>query len=168
MHGMLASGQGRSAAEPARGVDGAPPPVAIVGGGFSGISVAIRLLRDGGQATARVVLIEPRAELGAGVAYATRDYPYPLNVAAGQMSLDSTRPDDFLEFVRSQGIQASPGDYLPRQVYGEYLRARFDASATQGRVEHRRARVLQLRHAADGAWNLWLDDGTTLHARAVV
>ena len=142
-------GQGRSAAA-ARVAGDNSPVIVIVGGGFSGISVAIQLLREPRRAASRVVLVEPRAELGAGVAYATRDYPYPLNVAAGQMSLDGTQPDDFLEFVRSQGIRAAAGDYLPRQVYGEYLRARFDAAAAQGHVAHRRARVLQLRRAADG------------------
>jgi hypothetical protein len=101
---------------------------AIVGAGFSGISVAIQLLRQHGAGPSRVVLVEPRAELGAGVAYATRDYPYPLNVAAGQMSLESRSPDDFLEFANAQGIDASAGDFLPRQVYGDYLRARLDAA----------------------------------------
>src|SRR5690242_11685118 len=108
--------------------------IAIVGAGFSGTALATHLLK---QATStpssrpiRIVLIDPRTEIGAGVAYATRDYPYPLNVAAGQMSVDGTRPGDFLEYLKAQGIHASPGDYLPRQVYGDYLRARFaDARA---------------------------------------
>ncbi len=110
--------------------------VAIIGAGFSGTAVAINLLRAAAAArstkTLRIALIDPRAEIGAGVAYATRDYPYPLNVAAGQMSLDGTRPGDFLDFLRSQGIHAAPGDYLPRQVYGDYLRARFAAGARGG------------------------------------
>src|SRR4051794_21717454 len=89
--------------------------IAIVGAGFCGTLVAIRLLRAA-IAPTRVVLIDSRAEIGAGVAYATRDYPYPLNVAAGQMSLDSAAPQDFLAFVQAQGIRASAGDYLPRQV----------------------------------------------------
>ncbi|HTU64832.1 MAG TPA: FAD/NAD(P)-binding protein, partial [Steroidobacteraceae bacterium] len=97
--------------------------IAIVGGGFSGTVVAIRLLRAPWRAPVEIVLVEPRAEVGAGVAYAARDYPYPLNVAAGQMSLDGSQPRDFLEYLRDTGIHAGPGDYLPRQVYGEYVRA---------------------------------------------
>src|SRR3954464_14270786 len=84
--------------------------IAIVGAGFCGTLVAIRLLRAA-IAPTRVVLIDSRAEIGAGVAYATRDYPYPLNVAAGQMSLDSSRPRDFLDYLCDQGIHAEPGDY---------------------------------------------------------
>src|SRR6185436_20457829 len=90
-----------------------------------GLCVAFQLLRQETRAPLRILLYEPRAALGAGVAYATRDYPYPLNVAAGQMSVDSARPGDFLDYLKSQGIHAEAGDYLPRQVYGDYLRARF-------------------------------------------
>ena len=64
--------------------------IAIVGAGFSGTALAIHLLREAAAAASprhlRIALIDPRPEIGAGVAYATRDYPYPLNVAAGQMS----------------------------------------------------------------------------------
>jgi len=146
--------------------------VAIVGGGFSGVSVAVQLLRQESHAPLRIVLFEPRAELGAGVAYATRDYPYPLNVAAGQMSLDASVPHDFLEYACAQGIRASATDYLPRQLYGEYLRARFAAACAAApphlRAIHYRARVLQLRRAGDGRWDLWLDDGSAQRADQVV
>lgn len=150
----------------------APRLIAIVGAGFSGTAVAIQLLRQPPADDTRIVLIDPRAEIGAGVVYATRDYPYPLNVAAGQMSLDSAAPRDFLEFANSQGIHAAEGDYLPRQVYGDYLRARFEAAraAAPAHVScvHQRATVLQLRRADDGRWDLWLDDGTALRADDVV
>jgi uncharacterized NAD(P)/FAD-binding protein YdhS len=148
--------------------------IAIVGAGFCGIAVAIQLLQRAAVSFPHglsIVLVDPRAEIGAGVAYATRDYPYPLNVAAGQMSLDGARPGDFLDFARSQGIHAAPGDYLPRQVYGDYLRARF--AEARGRAPsnatcaHHRAAALQLRRDAD-RWLLWLDDGSTLRADDVV
>ena len=145
--------------------------IAIVGAGFSGTTVAINLLRQAAGAAVRIELIDPHEEIGAGVAYATRDYPYPLNVAAGQMSLESAKPHDFLEYARATGIHAAPGDYLPRQVFGEYLRARFATarSAAPAGIEciQRRASVLQLRRA-DGRFLLWLDDGSTLAADEVV
>ncbi len=145
--------------------------IAIVGAGFSGTAVAIGLLRNPPDHATRIILIEPRAQIGAGVVYATRDYPYPLNVAAGQMSLDPDTPRDFLEFARLQGIHAAEGDYLPRQVYGDYLRARFEAAraAAPAHVScvHQRATALQLRRAG-GHWELWLDDGSALRADDVV
>ncbi|HEU5135926.1 MAG TPA: FAD/NAD(P)-binding protein [Steroidobacteraceae bacterium] len=149
--------------------------VAIIGAGFSGIAVAIHLLREAAAIrspkTLRIALVDPRPEIGAGVAYATRDYPYPLNVAAGQMSVDGARPGDFLEFLRSQGIHAAPGDYLPRQVYGDYLRARFAAARAAAppavEVVQHRASAWQLRRN-DGRWVLWLDNGSALAADDVV
>lgn len=148
-----------------------PRVVAIVGAGFSGTCLAIHLLHQPGAAGTRIVLIDPREQPGAGLAYATRDYPYPLNVAAAQMSVDPARPQDFLDYLHAQGIHSGPADYLPRQVYGDYLRARFEdaAQAADGgsRVTHRRAKALQLRRRGDG-WELWLDDGGVQQADTVV
>jgi uncharacterized NAD(P)/FAD-binding protein YdhS len=149
--------------------------VAIVGAGFSGTALAIHLLREAARLASprplRIALIDPRPEIGAGVAYATRDYPYPLNVAAGQMSVDGARPGDFLDYLKTQGIHAAPGDYLPRQVYGDYLRARFAEAlaAAPPTVEcvHHRASAWQLRRQ-DDRWLLWLDNGTPLAADDVV
>lgn len=153
-----------------------PWHVAIVGAGFSGTAVAIHLLKQaaalGSPRPLRITLIDPRGEIGGGVAYATRDYPYPLNVAAAQMSIDGTRPTDFLDYIKAEGIHAAPGDYLPRQVYGDYLRARFAAAraAAPAGVEcvHHRASAWQLRRRNDGCWLLWLDDGNPLPADDVV
>lgn len=152
----------------------ATPPgrrIAIVGGGFSGTAVALRLLRQRGPAPLDILLADPREEIGAGVAYASRDYPYPLNVAAGQMSFDGKDPRDFLDYLCDQGIHASPGDYLPRQVYGEYLRARLatarDNAPAHVTFTHRRARVIRLRKDA-GGYELWLEDGSAFRADEVV
>jgi uncharacterized NAD(P)/FAD-binding protein YdhS len=167
MHGTSSAFQGRIAAA-------SPAParlIAIVGGGFSGTAVAIRLLRAHWNEPVSIVLVDPREDLGGGVAYAMRDYPYPLNVAAGQMSLDGAHPHDFLDFLRAQGICAAPADYLPRQVFGEYLRARFAAALAAApdhvHCTHRRSRALALRRAADG-FDLWLDDGAAVRAHDVV
>jgi uncharacterized NAD(P)/FAD-binding protein YdhS len=144
--------------------------IVIVGAGFSGTTLAIRLARAA-RGALEITLVEPREEIGAGVAYATRDYPYPLNVAAGQMSLDGAAPDDFLAFARDQGIDAAAADYLPRQVYGDYLRARLAAAtlaAPHVSITHRRARALRLRRIPGPSWELWLDDGGALRADDVV
>jgi uncharacterized NAD(P)/FAD-binding protein YdhS len=149
--------------------------VGIVGAGFSGTTLAIHLLKLATAARSsrplRITLVDPRSELGAGVAYATRDYPYPLNVAAGQMSVDSASPGDFLDYLKTQGINARSADYLPRQVYGDYLRARLaearDASPSNVECTHHRASAWQLRRQ-DDRWLLWLDDGTPVSCDDVV
>ena len=149
-----------------------PLTIAIVGAGFSGTALAIHLLRQRAITPLHIVLVDPRTEIGAGVAYATRDYPYPLNVAAGQMSLDSSRPRDFLDYLCEQGIHAVPGDYLPRQVFGEYVREQFRLARTHAAADtsctHVAARALQLRRRTGGGFELWLDNGTAVRADEVV
>ena len=68
--------------------------------------------------------------------------------------------------VSGTGIRAEPADYLPRQVFGEYLRARLAearaAAAANVLLAHHRARALQVRRTAAGRVNLLLDDVRTL------
>lgn len=95
--------------------------IVIVGGGFSGITVATNILRKSNGVPTRLVLIERSAEIGRGVAYAERRFPYLLNVPASRMSARSDAPTEFLEFAQRRIPQVSGKDFLPRALYGEYL-----------------------------------------------
>ena len=50
--------------------------VTVIGGGASGALAAHQLLRQA-PAPVRVIVVEPRAELGRGVAYGTKDPRHP-------------------------------------------------------------------------------------------
>lgn len=95
--------------------------IVIVGGGCSGTLVAAQLLRKGYQG--RLVIIEPRRELGRGVAYSTLFDNHLLNVPAGKMSAFPDQPSHFVDWLRVQGCTAAAeaGMFAPRRVYGEYL-----------------------------------------------
>jgi uncharacterized NAD(P)/FAD-binding protein YdhS len=95
--------------------------VVIVGGGFSGAVLAINLLRRPPSKATDLILIERNAGIGRGVAYAQRDFPYLLNVAAGRLSIESNDPEDFLRFASRYDSAAKAGDFLPRAWYGDYL-----------------------------------------------
>ena len=95
--------------------------VVIVGGGFSGAVLAINLLRRPPAPATDLILIERSQGIGRGVAYAQRDFPYLLNVAAGRLSIDPNDPEDFLRFARRYDPAAEAGDFLPRAWYGDYL-----------------------------------------------
>lgn len=95
--------------------------IVIVGGGFSGTLVAANLLRRPPAGPTRLILVERAAEVGRGVAYAARDYPYLLNVPAGRMSANSLAPREFLQFVQRRVPTATAEDFLARALYGEYL-----------------------------------------------
>ncbi len=140
-----------------------PSRVAIAGGGAAGVLVATNLLRLGGVGL-EVVVIEPRAELGLGVAYATRDPWHRLNVPALSMSAFA---DDLDHFRRWMGV---PGEAFPRRLdYGRYLQAVFtDAVATSGAaLRHVRASVERLAPDGDGV-ALGLSTSDTLAADALV
>lgn len=95
--------------------------IAIVGGGFSGTVLAANLLRSPPAAATDIVLIERGGEMGRGVAYAERDYPYLLNVPAVRLSADSADPLQFLRFAQRRLPHADSEDFLPRALYGDYL-----------------------------------------------
>lgn len=101
--------------------------VGIIGGGATGTLVAAHLARvvaaDSATPSVRVVVFEPRAELGRGVAYGTEDPLHLLNVRASNMSCD---PGDPTHFVRWSGIE--PSNFARRHDYGRYLREFLDDS----------------------------------------
>jgi len=95
--------------------------IAIVGGGFSGTTLAAQLLRDA-DALPSVVLIERHPSLGRGVAYATSSEAHLLNVPAANMSAFADDPSHFLCWVQCHfDPDVNPCDFLPRRLYGEYV-----------------------------------------------
>lgn len=135
-------------------VSGRCPVVAVVGGGFSGTLTAVQLLRRAAPAT-RVLLIERSGDFGPGVAYGTPDDRHVLNVPAARMSACTDEPDDLVGWA---GV--APDAYLPRRVFGEYLRARLAAAAARSaaRLERVTGEVRRIR-PAPGALELVLDGG---------
>jgi uncharacterized NAD(P)/FAD-binding protein YdhS len=99
--------------------EGAEQRIVIVGAGFSGTLVAVNLLRLSARPL-RIVLVE-RERIARGTAYARRDYPYLLNVPAGRMSASCADPLEFLRYARRRLPDATADDFLPRELYGEYL-----------------------------------------------
>ena len=101
--------------------------IAVVGSGFSGLLVALQLLRR--TTTTRIFLIEKAAEFGRGLAYGSADPGHLLNVRASNMSAFPEEPGHFLEWLR---LCAPPGTeqrgFASRQVFGAYLQALLRAS----------------------------------------
>ncbi|KQT35362.1 FAD-dependent oxidoreductase [Sphingomonas sp. Leaf412] len=107
--------------------------VAIIGAGFSGTLLAVNLLRcDGPRAT----LIERAPVAGQGVAYGTVHRDHVLNVRAANMSAFPDEPDHFLRWLEARGVAATGASFVPRAVYGEYLRDLLAAAraAAPGRL----------------------------------
>jgi uncharacterized NAD(P)/FAD-binding protein YdhS len=100
--------------------------IVIVGAGFSGSVLATSLLRRPPPSSTDIVLIERGTRIARGVAYASHEVPYVLNVPAGRLSVDPQDPLQFLKFVRQVYPEADAEDFVPRSLYGDYLQEVLD------------------------------------------
>ncbi len=148
-----------------------PLTVVIVGGGAAGTLAAIHLTAHPARTPRRVVVVEPAAELGLGPAYGTRSPSHLLNVRASTMSALPDDPGHFLAWAQPRRIGADGADFLPRMLYGSYLRDTLSQALVAGHpaeVEHRRTRATRLVAGAGGRLDVRLDDGDVLTADHVV
>ena len=146
--------------------------MAIIGGGFSGAALAYHLARRPENAATRIVVVEPRERLGAGLAYSTVEPSHRINVPAGRMSLDTAEPDQFarwLETLRLLDDEAPmTGDtYVQRGLFGRYVHEALAPFVRTGRIEHRRARAEAIARQDDGRFLVQLSVGTPFLADIV-
>jgi uncharacterized NAD(P)/FAD-binding protein YdhS len=131
-----------------------PNRIAIVGAGFCGTVMAANLLRRPPVNVSEIVLIERSPVMGRGVAYAVHDCPYLLNVPAGRLSADSQDPLQFLHFTQRTLPDADAEDFLPRQLYGDYLQEILHRAEGDGLRHVKLSRVAgEVTHIAQGAGN---------------
>ncbi len=112
------------------------PVIAIAGGGASGALTAVHLLRDAATrgTPLRVVLIDRYGRHGLGQAYSTPDPRHLLNACVAKMSALADDPGHLLRWARERGLGAEATDFLPRAVYGRYLRDVLDGAGPVARV----------------------------------
>ena len=136
----------------------------IVGGGASGLLVAIHLAKR--ATTSNLVhLAEPREILGQGLAYSTDDGGHLLNVPAGRMSAFADDPE---HFVRWTGRDSNY--FAPRKDYGQYLIDTFEEVRVASRsttFEHIRKEVDSL-NLKDAKWVARFKDGDIIEYDIVV
>jgi uncharacterized NAD(P)/FAD-binding protein YdhS len=104
---------------------------AIVGAGAAGALTAARLLDAAGRRgrPIEIVLIDPRATTGRGVAYSTTDERHLLNVPAGRMSAYPEDPDHFLRWLDAEGDAVEDCAYVSRGRFGRYIADVLDTAA---------------------------------------
>ncbi len=164
------------AASIAANLEPAPPTIAIVGAGFSGTLLALHLLRRSPTQT-RVVLIERNAQFGRGPAYSSGNSSHLLNVPAGKMSGFQGDPHDFLHWLQALpeaelgGMQPGPATFVPRHIYGRYIRhlinQELKVPERGDQLKLVRGDVLDITEAP-GSVTLLLDRNRTITADRVV
>lgn len=144
------------------------PRVVVVGGGASGTLVALATLRA--IPNAAVTIVEPRSQLGRGLAYSTADPRHRLNVPAASMSALPDDPGHFLRWAGDHHRSVSPIWFAPRPTYGLYLAASLREAAARAPA----ADLRQVRSSATaidpvrGGWRVRLESGHELAAEEVV
>lgn len=133
----------------------------IVGGGASGLLVAINLLRKSDNC--RVTIFEPNEKLGLGLAYSTSDPDHLLNVPAGRMSGLVEEPKSLCEWA---GV--AENDFISRRKYGEYLDFLLQRELESGKkLNHIKAKVIDVVKNLD-SYTCILSNGTSIDSDAVV
>jgi hydroxyacylglutathione hydrolase len=115
---------------------------------------------------AHIVVIDPRPELGLGLAFSTPSMRHLLNVPTGKISALPHDPDHFLNWIHANyDPEARPFSFMPRAIFGRYVRSIYAQVASS--IEHIQAGATDLRKTANGL-QLTLSNGSTLHAAYVV
>jgi uncharacterized NAD(P)/FAD-binding protein YdhS len=149
--------------------------IAVVGAGFSGTMLSL-WLQASAPAGTRICLIERTGAFAVGHAYATSNHRHLLNVPAGRMSAFPDLPGDFVQWLRRQpearlgDVVPSEAAFVPRALYGAYLRDLLDASlreARSSRLELWQDTVVEVEDRRDGV-TLGLASGTVLDADIAV
>jgi uncharacterized NAD(P)/FAD-binding protein YdhS len=160
-----------------------PQNITILGAGFSGASLAVELHRRS-RGPLRVTLVGASDDFARGTAYSTPYDYHLLNVPAAKMSALADEPDHLMRWLgdHHRGVDWNQGDpppplakqFVPRQVYGEYLRSLLDttqhpseAGVTVERVASVAVSVIRAA-SAPAPWQVTLASGQILEADTVV
>jgi uncharacterized NAD(P)/FAD-binding protein YdhS len=151
----------------------AHPSIVIVGAGFSGLMTAFHLV-DQAQEPIFFTLLDSAPEIGIGLAYATPDHAHLLNVRASRMGAIAGKPGHFWEWLsaRPEGKDYTPDSFVPRAIYGNYLRdlreLMLDSAALKGiRITHVLSNACSVMRQESG-FSVKDSDGHTFAADAVV
>jgi uncharacterized NAD(P)/FAD-binding protein YdhS len=152
-----------------------PLRLAIVGGGFTGAVLAIHAVRAS-TGPLDIVVLEPRPELGRGVAYSTRDPNHRINVPSDRLDIVAGETGAATAWLHAQGIlpdaacEDGTGAYVPRADYGAYIGAvlaeTLAAASDRVRLSHLRMTAAEVRGEA-GAWQILTRTGERLAADRV-
>lgn len=141
--------------------------VAVVGGGFSAISLTINLLRSL-PPEATIAIVGDDGGFGRGTAYRTELHLHRLNVPAARMSAFMDEPDDFILWLRKRGRQADGSSFASRGDYGLYLRDTLASllrnKGQRARVDFVKAKAMSCLGCAEDRSRFILDSGGALEA----
>ena len=148
--------------------------VAVIGGGYAGAAFAVHLSRQA-HAPVDIVVVEPRHQVGGGLAYSTPDPHHRLNAPDVIHPLYEDDEEHFRRWLEDTGRLAADPDawysdgrlYPRRGDFGAYVAAEFAAhrasNPSGSSLEHRRDRAVGIQRRRNGV-RLALAGGDTIVA----
>jgi uncharacterized NAD(P)/FAD-binding protein YdhS len=145
--------------------------VAVIGGGFTGTTLAAQWVRHTDPCFS-VVVIERMGLPGRGLAYGTACDSHLLNVPAKDMSAFPQDTEHFLNWAKSNyDRKVEPGTFLPRKAYGRYLGSILSKAVQsngQGRLRWKKDDALGVSPLSNGEIEVRLRSGDRILADKVV
>ncbi|MFL5762817.1 MAG: FAD/NAD(P)-binding protein [Bacteroidia bacterium] len=140
--------------------------VVIIGGGFSGMLTAERLLNRSAEVS--VTVLNTAHPAGKGIAYDTDHSEYLLNVPAAKMSAFHDQPEHFITWLRSKPEYAAlhQEEFVPRSIFGKYLEKVFENTLRSARFQLVNAKATGI--TSGNKHDVTLDNGSTVSADFVV
>lgn len=136
-----------------------PRRVTIVGGGFTGASVAVQLVRAS-SAPLAITIIEPRPNIGGGLAYSTDDSDHRLNAPIEGHLVDPADHTAFQRWCMERRIAESDPDAVAPDGSLFVRRRDFGAFVNEITLSHaRRPTGSTIHHLRDMATDASIGEG---------
>lgn len=155
--------------------DKLPRSVVIIGGGFSGATLAYHLAAITDAQHVQIILIEPRETLGAGLAYSTDEDSFRLNVLSERMSIFYHDKAHFARWAEANNAFANDpqamtenGIYARRSLFGRYMADQLQPLLDSGRVRHLLTKAINAGKDNDGSYLVNTEDGQLIKADYLV
>jgi uncharacterized NAD(P)/FAD-binding protein YdhS len=99
--------------------------ITVIGSGATGTLLVVNLIKHAENKALEINLVEKKERIGRGVAYSTVKDFHLLNVPAAKMGAFPDDIEHFHRWLAEKNYAFKPNDFVPRRIYGEYLRELF-------------------------------------------
>lgn len=99
--------------------------ITIIGSGATGTLLAINLIKHHEGQPIEINVVEKKEKIGRGVAYSAAEDFHLLNVPAAKMGAFPDDLEHFFRWLTDKNYRFAANDFVPRRIYGEYLRELF-------------------------------------------
>ncbi len=152
--------------------------VTIVGGGLAGCSTAAQLCENS-DSPLDIEILEPRSELGAGVAYSAEDLDHRLNAPLFVHFLTPEKAKDFQEwFTNSGGLDRDPDALAPDgHIYArrrefayyviEFMERLAKNNPSRSTITHSQDRAIEISKTKSG-YEIITDAGNKIATNCVI